>query len=87
MANSKQSKIQANSPVKATRKRRKRRAASMDSAVFKVPEAARIARVGPKAIRDGIRKNIIPHVYFGRNVVIPRIAFLNWLNSWSGRTA
>ena len=81
MTKQKQSKVQAASPLK----KRREIPASMDSAVLKVPEAARIARVGPRSIRDGIRNNIIPHIYFGRNLVIPRIAFLNWLNSCGER--
>jgi excisionase family DNA binding protein len=47
---------------------------------LKVPEAARIAGCGARAIRNGINHGSIPHIKFGRNIVIPRAAFLRWLD-------
>ena len=54
------------------------------SATLKVPEAARIARVGQAAIRAGIKAGRIPHIKFGRNILIPRVAFNDWLNTCAG---
>jgi excisionase family DNA binding protein len=48
---------------------------------MKVPEAARIAGCGERAIRNGIEEGTIPHLKFGRNIVIPRSTFLAWLES------
>jgi excisionase family DNA binding protein len=48
---------------------------------WKVPEAARVAGCGDRAIRNGIANGTIPHVKFGRNIVIPRVAFLRWLEA------
>jgi excisionase family DNA binding protein len=50
-------------------------------ATMKVAEAARIAGCGEGAIRKGIAGNQIPHIRFGRNIVIPRSAFLRWIDS------
>jgi len=47
---------------------------------LKIPEAARIAGCGARAIRNGINDGSIPHIKFGRNIVIPRAAFLRWLD-------
>lgn len=52
---------------------------------LKVPEAAQIAGCGERAIRNGIDDGSIPHLRFGRNIVIPRSAFIRWLDS-AGRT-
>lgn len=48
---------------------------------IQVPQAALFAGTGEKSIRDGIRAGIIPHLKFGRNIVIPKAAFLRWLDS------
>lgn len=48
---------------------------------LKVPEAARIARCGERAIRKAIAEGKIPHLRWGRNIVIPRLAFLKFLNT------
>ena len=50
-------------------------------ATYKVPEAARVAGVGQSAIRIGIKQGRIPHIRFGRNVLIPKAAFIRWLDS------
>ena len=50
-------------------------------ATYKVPEAAQVAGTGPKAIRDGIASGAIPHIKFGRNILIPKTAFHRWLDS------
>jgi len=50
-------------------------------ATYKVPEAAEVAGTGPKAIRDGIAAGKIPHMRFGRNILIPKAAFHRWLDS------
>jgi excisionase family DNA binding protein len=51
------------------------------AATYKVAEAARVARVGTAAIRKGIHSGKIPHMRFGRNILIPKVAFHRWLNS------
>jgi len=48
---------------------------------YKVDEAARVARVGTAAIRRGIAAGRIPHIRFGRNILIPKSAFHRWLDS------
>lgn len=50
-------------------------------ATYRVPEAARVAGSGERAIRNGIADGTIPHLRFGRNIVIPRNAFHKWLDS------
>jgi len=50
-------------------------------ACLKVWEAARIANCGSSAIRRGVAEGRIPHIRFGRNILIPRVAFLRWLES------
>lgn len=58
-----------------------------EPATYKVPEAARIARVGTAAIRRGVHEGTIPHLKFGRNILIPKSAFHRWLDSGGGATA
>lgn len=60
--------------------RRNRRKESI-RVTYKVSEAARVAGVGEPAIRKGIADGRIPHIKFGRNIVIPKSAFHRWLNS------
>lgn len=48
---------------------------------LKVPEAAKLAGCGDRSIRNAIAEGAIPHLKFGRNIVIPRSAFLRWLDS------
>jgi len=48
---------------------------------YRVPEAARVAGSGERAIRDGIREGRIPHIKLSRNILIPREAFHRWLES------
>ncbi len=52
-----------------------------ERATYKIPEAARVAGTGPKAIRDGIAAGRIPHIRFGRSILIPKSAFARWLDS------
>src|SRR5579871_1778465 len=54
-------------------------------ATYKVPEAARVAGSGERAIRNGIAAGIIPHLRFGKNILIPKAAFHKWLDSCGGR--
>lgn len=51
---------------------------------IKIPEAALLAGAGERSIRDGVRAGIIPHLKFGRNIVIPKSAFLRWLDTAGG---
>jgi len=53
-------------------------------ATYKVPEAAQVARVGQSAIRKAIKMGRMPHVRFGRNILIPKSAFHKWLDSCGG---
>jgi excisionase family DNA binding protein len=55
-------------------------------ATYKVREAACVAGVGDAAIRRGIAQGRIPHLRFGRNILIPKTAFHRWLDS-CGATA
>jgi excisionase family DNA binding protein len=48
---------------------------------LRVSEAARIAGSGERAIRLGVASGTIPHIRFGRNIVIPKRAFQLWLDS------
>jgi excisionase family DNA binding protein len=48
---------------------------------LKVWEAAKLANVGDAAIYRGIAEGKIPHIKFGRNILLPRSAFLRWLDS------
>ncbi|WP_158750226.1 helix-turn-helix domain-containing protein [Acidobacterium sp. S8] len=50
-------------------------------ATLKISEAALIAGTGEKAIRKGIEDGSIPHLRFGRNILIPRSAFMRWLDN------
>ena len=52
-----------------------------EKATFKVPEAAKFAGCGSSAIRRGIAEGRIPHIRFGRNILIPKVAFIRWLES------
>jgi excisionase family DNA binding protein len=53
-------------------------------ATLKIPEAAKIAGVGTRAIYNGVADGKIPHLKFGRNILIPRSAFMRWLDSCGG---
>jgi excisionase family DNA binding protein len=53
-------------------------------ATLKIPEAAAIAGTGTRAIRDGVADGSIPHLRFGRNILIPKNAFNRWLDSCAG---
>ena len=57
------------------------------AATYKVPEAAAVAGVGDMAIRNGIKAGTIPHIKFGRNILIPKAAFHRFLDSCGGQTA
>jgi excisionase family DNA binding protein len=61
-----------------------RRKKSEQRITLKVPEAALIAGCGERSIRDGISAGAIPHLRFGRNIVIPKAAFLRWLETAGG---
>ena len=52
-----------------------------DRATYKVPEAARVAGVGSLSIYKGIAAGTIPHIRFGRNILIPKHAFHEWLDT------
>jgi excisionase family DNA binding protein len=56
-------------------------------ATLKVPEAALIAGCGEKAIRDGIKEGRIPHLRLSRNILIPRAAFMRYIDSAGQRVA
>jgi excisionase family DNA binding protein len=47
---------------------------------IKVAQAARLAGCGQLAIRRGISEGTIPSIRFGRNVLLPRAAFVEWIN-------
>jgi excisionase family DNA binding protein len=51
------------------------------SAAYTVPEAAPIARCGPRALYKLIEAGTLPHIKLGRKIIIPRVAFHRWLDS------
>jgi len=53
-------------------------------ATLKILEAAKIAGVGARSIYKGVADGTIPHLRFGRSILIPRAAFLRWLDSCGG---
>jgi excisionase family DNA binding protein len=52
-----------------------------EPAVYKIRQAAKVAQVGTAAIYRGVAEGRIPHLRFGKTIVIPRTAFLDWLNN------
>jgi len=50
-------------------------------ATLTITEAALIAGCGEKSIRDGVADGSIPHIRFGRKILLPRVAFTRWLDS------
>jgi excisionase family DNA binding protein len=60
---------------------RGQRKKSKDCATLKVPNVAGILNCGEESVRKLIRKGVIPHLRFGRNIVIPKHAFFQWLES------
>jgi len=54
-------------------------------ATLKIQEAAKIAGVGTRSIYRGVAAGEIPHLRFGRNILIPKTAFMRWLDA-CGRT-
>jgi excisionase family DNA binding protein len=66
---------------KQLKNKRARQKHNEDGATWKVPEAAQVARCGEQAIRRGIAEGRIPHIRFGRNIYIPKAAFVRWLES------
>ena len=52
-----------------------------ERATYKVREAARVAGVGSRSIYKGIAAGTIPHIRFGRNILIPKHAFHQWLDA------
>jgi excisionase family DNA binding protein len=67
-----------------TTQTRSKSEASLKRATYKVPEAAAVAGCGQREIRKGVAAGRIPHIKFGRNIVIPKVAFEQWLNSAAG---
>ena len=49
-------------------------------ATLKVDEVAEMMGCGQRVVRALIEDKAIPHLWLGRNVVIPRNAFLKWLD-------
>jgi excisionase family DNA binding protein len=60
---------------------RGRRKKSKECATFKVPQMAGILNCGEDSVRKLIAKGTIPHLRFGRNIVVPKHAFFQWLES------
>lgn len=57
---------------------------------YKVGEAAKVAGSGTRSIRNKIDAGEIPHIRFGRTILIPRVAFHRWLDScgdWEAQKA
>lgn len=49
-------------------------------ATLKVNEAAAILGSGERGIRNLIAQGVLPHIRIGRNILIPRSAFLRWID-------
>lgn len=56
-----------------------------DRATYKTWEAAVMAGCGDRSIRTLVAKGIVPSIRFGRHVVIPKQAFMRWLDSCGGK--
>ena len=48
---------------------------------WKVPECAKAAGCGRAAIYAAVKAGRIPHIRFGRTILIPKRAFLTWIES------
>ncbi|TEB08630.1 Helix-turn-helix domain protein [Pelotomaculum schinkii] len=53
-------------------------------ALLKVPEAAKLARTGKQTIYNYCHVKGFPCVKLGRNIRIPREAFMRWLDQQAG---
>jgi excisionase family DNA binding protein len=51
---------------------------------YTVAEAAKVAGTGQQAIRKGIANGDIPHLRFGRRIMIPKVAFHRYLDTCAG---
>ena len=51
---------------------------SSERATLKVPEVSKILGCGDQSVRELIARGVIPHLKFGRNLVIPKHAFFQW---------
>jgi len=74
-------KAKSSRSAKARRSRVVETKAEVICETMKIPEAARVAGCGQRAIRNEIAAGVIPHLKFGRNIVIPKQAFLRFLNN------
>jgi excisionase family DNA binding protein len=50
-------------------------------ATYKITEAARVAGCGERTIRDLVKEGRIIHFQAGRNILIPKQPFHDWINS------
>jgi len=64
----------------------RQKAKDSERATLKVEEAARIIGCGERKVREGVANGTIPSLRLGRNVLIPRIALLRWIEN-GGETA
>ncbi|MEN6370911.1 MAG: helix-turn-helix domain-containing protein [Armatimonadota bacterium] len=46
---------------------------------YSVPEAAKVIGIGENSLYDAIREKRIPHLRFGRKIVIPKAALQHFL--------
>jgi excisionase family DNA binding protein len=53
-------------------------------ATLTVAQAAQMIGCGEKAVREGIKSGNIPHLKFGRKILIPRVALQKWIDSAGG---
>jgi excisionase family DNA binding protein len=56
-------------------------------ATWRIREAAKVMGTGEKALRDAIKAGVIPHLRFGRSIVIPKSALAKFLESAGEKTA
>jgi excisionase family DNA binding protein len=76
-----QTKAKGFRPTKRRASRIEKTKAESICETIKIPEAARIAGCGQRAIRNEIEKGSMPHLRWGRNIVLPRAAFLRWIDA------
>src|SRR4030065_965823 len=59
-------------------------AATDESVLLTVPEAARLLRISRNLAYELIRQGRLPHVRLGRRILIPRFGLEQWINQQAG---
>jgi excisionase family DNA binding protein len=48
---------------------------------LQVPEVAKLLGTGQRSVRRKIDEGIIPHIKFGRKILVPKVALQRWIES------